>query len=43
MLRSLDSLSDVVGPNTRLVLRSDAAPFRVLVDGPARAAPSPRR
>jgi len=34
MLRSLDSLEGVIGPNTRLVLRTDAAPFRVLVDGP---------
>jgi membrane protease subunit HflC len=34
MLRSLDSLETMVGPNTRLVLRSDAAPFRVLVEGP---------
>lgn len=34
MLRSLDSLEGVIGPNTRVVLRTDAAPFRVLVDGP---------
>ncbi len=34
MLRSLDSLENIIGPNTRLILRSDAAPFRVLVDGP---------
>lgn len=34
MLRSLDSLESVIGPNTRLILRTDAAPFRVLVDGP---------
>jgi membrane protease subunit HflC len=26
-----------VGANTRLILRTDAAPFRVLVDGPAPA------
>jgi membrane protease subunit HflC len=32
-LRSLDSISKVVGRNTTLVLRTDAAPFRVLVDG----------
>lgn len=43
MLRSLDSLSDVVGPNTRLILRTDAAPFKVLVDGPTRATPARRR
>lgn len=34
-LRSLDTLSKIVGRNTSIVLRTDAAPFRVLVDGPA--------
>ena len=34
MLRSLDTLDQVIGSNTRLILRTDAAPFRVLVDGP---------
>jgi membrane protease subunit HflC len=34
MLRSLDTLATIVGPNTRLVLRTDAAPFNVLVQGP---------
>ncbi len=34
-LRSLDALSQVIGRNTSLVLRTDAAPFRILVDGPA--------
>lgn len=34
MLRSLDTLQDVVGANTRLVLRTDAPPFRVFVEGP---------
>ncbi len=33
MLRSLDTLATIVGPNTRLVLRTDAAPFNVLVQG----------
>lgn len=33
-LRSLDTLDQVVSGNTRLILRTDAAPFRVLVDGP---------
>jgi membrane protease subunit HflC len=43
LLRSLDTLDSVVSGNTRLILRTDAAPFRVLVDGPpsATAAPSP--
>ena len=35
MLRSLDVLANVVGSNTNLVLRTDAAPFRALVDGPS--------
>ncbi len=34
MLRSLDVIDAVVGGKTRLVLRTDAPPFRVLVDGP---------
>jgi membrane protease subunit HflC len=34
-LRSLDTISQVVNRNTSIVLRTDAAPFRVLVDGPA--------
>jgi modulator of FtsH protease HflC len=41
LLRSLDTLDTVVSGNTRLILRTDAAPFRVLVDGPpAPAAPA---
>ncbi|WP_084162604.1 protease modulator HflC [Paraburkholderia bannensis] len=35
MLRSLDTLSTVVNGNTNLIVRTDAAPFRVLVQGPA--------
>ena len=38
-LRSLDTLSQVVNRNTSLVLRTDAAPFRMLVDGPATVTP----
>lgn len=34
LLRSLDTLGTIVNSGTRLVLRTDAAPFRVLVDGP---------
>ncbi|MBN0698547.1 protease modulator HflC, partial [Pseudomonas aeruginosa] len=33
LLRSLDTLGTIVNGDTRLVLRTDAAPFRVLVDG----------
>jgi membrane protease subunit HflC len=40
LLRSLDTLDTVVGNNTRLILRTDAAPFRVLVEGPGGAAKS---
>ena len=35
LLRSLDTLGSVVGDNTRLILRTDAAPFRAFVEGPA--------
>lgn len=35
LLRSFDTMDAAVGPGTRIVLRTDAAPFRVLVDGPA--------
>ena len=42
-LRSLDTLDQIVGTTTRLILRTDAAPFRVLVEAPtapAAAAPA---
>lgn len=39
-LRSLDTLSTVIHGNTTLILRTDAAPFRVLVDGPGKSAGS---
>jgi membrane protease subunit HflC len=38
LLRSLDTLSSVVHANTTLILRADAAPFRILVDGPGKSA-----
>jgi membrane protease subunit HflC len=34
LLRSMDTLSNVVGPNTRMILRTDAAPFDALVKRP---------
>jgi membrane protease subunit HflC len=40
LVRSLDTISATVGPKTRLILRTDAAPFQALVDGPSTAAPS---
>jgi membrane protease subunit HflC len=40
LLRSLDTLGATVGPKTRVILRTDAEPFRALVEGPP-AAPSP--
>ncbi len=33
-LRSLDVLDQIVHDGTRLILKTDAAPFRVLIDGP---------
>jgi membrane protease subunit HflC len=45
LLRSLDTLAQVTGPNTRILLRADAAPFDLLVQGPPRdagPAPGPR-
>jgi membrane protease subunit HflC len=38
LLRSFDTLDTVIGPNTRLILRTDAAPFRAFVDGPGKPA-----
>ncbi len=37
LLRSLDTLDATIGPKTRVILRTDAAPFRALVDGPRQA------
>jgi membrane protease subunit HflC len=33
-LRSLDTINQVVSRSTNIIMRTDAAPFRVLVDGP---------
>jgi membrane protease subunit HflC len=41
LLRSLDTLGSIVNTNTRLILRTDAAPFRALVDGPPTLEASP--
>ena len=41
MLRSLDTLDSVVSPNTNLILRTDAAPFQALVQGPVELRPEP--
>ncbi|QKJ86295.1 protease modulator HflC [Paramixta manurensis] len=40
LLRSLDTLSAVINPSTQLVLRTDAAPFRQLVEGPPTLPPA---
>jgi len=40
LLRSLDTLDATIGPKTRVILRTDAAPFRALVDGPPQAGAS---
>jgi modulator of FtsH protease HflC len=34
LMRSLDTLDQVIDSNTKLILRTDAAPFNALVDGP---------
>lgn len=34
-LRSLDTLNNVINTNTRIILRTDSAPFKVLIDGPS--------
>ncbi|MBV9756505.1 MAG: protease modulator HflC [Alphaproteobacteria bacterium] len=41
LLRSFDTLDAVIGPNTRLILRTDAAPFRAFVDGPTKPGNEP--
>jgi membrane protease subunit HflC len=41
LLRSLDTLVQTVGPSTRLVLRTNSAPFSVLVEPPAETPPAP--
>ncbi len=41
LLRSLDTLGATVGPKTRVILRTDAEPFRALVEGPPAAASPP--
>jgi len=30
----MDTLNTIINPGTKLILRTDAAPFRALVDGP---------
>jgi membrane protease subunit HflC len=37
-LRSLDTVGKVMGPNVNVILRTDAAPFRVLSEGPSGSA-----
>lgn len=39
LLRSLDTLDTIINPGTKLVLRTDSAPFRTLVDGPPGISP----
>lgn len=34
LMRSIDTLNTIINPGTKLILRTDAAPFRALVDGP---------
>lgn len=41
LLRSLDTLDQVVSYNTRMILRTDSAPFNILVNGPGSALGTP--
>ena len=41
LVRSMDTLNSIVGPTTRMVLRTDAAPFNILVQGPGAPAAIP--
>jgi membrane protease subunit HflC len=41
LLRSLDSIGQVVNGSTRLILRTDAAPFNMLVSGVPPSPPAP--
>jgi membrane protease subunit HflC len=47
LLRSLDTLGTIINPGTKMILRTDAAPFRALVDGPpatdAAESPAPKK
>ena len=43
LLRSFDTLDATITPSTRLVLRTDAAPFRLLVDGPVPHSAAPTK
>jgi membrane protease subunit HflC len=43
LLRSLDTLSTIITPGSKVILRTDAAPFKVLVDGPPGAETSDHR
>jgi membrane protease subunit HflC len=43
LLRSLDTLSTIIAPGSRVILRTDAAPFRALVDGPPSDSGASRR
>ena len=41
LLRSMDTLASVVGPNTRMVLRTDVVPFDMLTRSPIAPEPQP--
>jgi modulator of FtsH protease HflC len=42
-LRSLDTINQLVSPSTNIIMRTDAAPFRVLVEGPPAAPSAPAK
>jgi membrane protease subunit HflC len=43
LLRSIDTLSTIITPGSKIILRTDAAPFRALVDGPPTLGSGARR
>jgi membrane protease subunit HflC len=43
LLRSIDTLSTIITPGSKIILRTDAAPFRALVDGPPAISPGGSR
>jgi membrane protease subunit HflC len=43
LLRSIDTLSTIITPGSKIILRTDAAPFRALVDGPPTLGEGARR
>jgi membrane protease subunit HflC len=43
LLRTIDTLGTIISPGSRVILRTDAAPFRALIDGPPTLGAGARR